>query len=554
MKKYIIVGGVAGGATAAARLRRLDEEAEIILIERGGEISFANCGLPYYVGGVIQERDELLLMLPQRFRNIFNVDVRTHSEVIKVDTANKKVSIRNAEGEYEESYDALVLSPGAKALRPPIPGIEHKNILTLRNVPDADALRELAFRYPEGRAVVIGGGFVGIEVAENLKERGLEVTLVEAAPHILAPFDDDMVVLAERELSRHGIQLILGNGVKEFVSLDDNRQEVHLADGQVLEANLVVLAIGVRPDTAFLADSGITLGEGGHIIVNEFMETNAEDVYAVGDAVMTYDSQTGKVAALALAGPANRQGRLAADNIAGRHKKYQGVVGSSILKVFDLTAASTGKNERALQREGLVYGKDYRFTITYPNSHVTYYPGAEPFALKMIFGLSDGKLLGAQAMGGAGVDKCIDVLAAALRMGADVEDMIDFELSYAPPFGAAKAPANMAGYLAEDIMNGLTDPILPHEVAQAVAQGAVVLDIRSKAMHEAGHISGAINIPTEKLRSNIQQLDKDKTYILACVTGLNGYFMERMLRQKGYKARDLMGGHTYYDTIIKKTS
>ena len=549
MKKYIIVGGVAGGATAAARLRRLDEQAEIILVERGGEISFANCGLPYYVGGVIKEREELLLMLPQRFRNIFNVDVRTHSEVVKVDTVNKKVSIRNFEGEYEESYDALILSPGAKALRPPIPGIDNKHILTLRNVPDADALRDLSLRYPEGKAVVIGGGFVGIEVAENLKERGLEVTLVEAVPHILAPFDDDMVVMAEKELRKHGIKLILGNGVKEFVSLDDKHQEVRLADGQAVTANLVVLAMGVRPDTGFLANSDIKLGDRGHILVNEFMETNVKDVYAVGDAVMTYDSQTGKAAALALAGPANRQGRLAADNIVGRQKKYQGVVGTSILKVFDLVAASTGKNERTLQREGLVYGRDYRFTITYPASHVTYYPGAEVFALKTIFRLSDGKLLGAQAMGKKGVDKCIDTLATVLRLGGTVEDLIDLELSYAPPFGAAKSPANMAGYFAEDIINGLTDPILPHEVAEEVAQGAVIIDIRSKAMHEAGHISGAINIPTEKLRSNLQQLDKDKTYIIACVTGLNGYFMERMLRQKGYKARNLIGGHTYYRTV-----
>ena len=549
MKKYIIVGGVAGGATTAARLRRLDEEAEIVLIERGEEISFANCGLPYYVGGSIEARDNLLLMTPQRFRNLFRVDVRIHSEVIGVDTEARKVRIKDADGEYEESYEALVLSPGAKALRPPIPGIDNENILTLRNVPDADKIKEMALRYRKGKAVVIGGGFVGIEAAENLRERGLEVTLVEAVPHILAPFDEDMVVVAEEELRKNGVRLFLGNGVKEFFSLDNDWLEIRLSDGTSLSANFVVLAIGVRPDTAFLAGSDIELGERGHILVNEYMQTSAENVYAVGDAVLTYDSQTGKAGALALAGPANRQGRLAADNIAGKKRKYQGFIGSSVLKVFDMTAASTGKNERALQREGLKYGKDYRFTITYPTSHVTYYPGAEVFALKVIFRLSDGKVLGAQAIGGSGVDKCIDVLATVIRMGGSIENLIDLELSYAPPYGAAKAPANMAGYFAEDIRDGLTDPVLPGEVESELAKGAQVIDMRSREMYEAGHIPGAIHIPAEKLREKASGLDRDKTYILACKTGLNGYFMERMLRQKGYKARDLMGGCSYYRTV-----
>ena len=485
MKKYIIVGGVAGGATTAARLRRLDEDSEIIIFERGGEISFANCGLPYYVGGVIGERDDLLLMTPRRFRNIFNVDVRVHSEVIGVDAAAKKVRVKTAEKEYEESFDALVLAPGAKALRPPIPGIDHKNILTLRNVPDADALRDMVLRSENGSAAVIGGGFVGIEAAENLKERGLDVTLVEAVPHILAPFDDDMAVLAEEELRKHGIKLLLGSGVKEFAALDGGRVEVRLADGTAVPADFVVLAIGVRPDTGFLAGSGIELGERGHILVNEHMQTNYPYVYAVGDAAMTYDSQTGKAGTLALAGPANRQGRLAADNIAGEKRKYPGFVGSSIIKVFDLTAASTGKNERALRSEGLEYGRDYRFTVTYPASHAAYYPGAERFALKMIFRMSDGKVLGAQAIGKSGADKCIDIMAAVIRMGGTVENLMDLELAYAPPFGAAKAPSNMTGYLAEDIMRGLTDPVRPCEVEKEIEQGAQVIDLRGKAMYEA---------------------------------------------------------------------
>ena len=545
MNKYIIVGGVAGGATAAARLRRLDEEAEIILVERGGEISFANCGLPYYVGGTIPERDDLLLMTPKRFHGLFNVDVRIHSEVIRVDTAQKKVTIRNGEQEYEEAYDALVLSPGAKPLRPPIPGIDHKNIVTLRNVPDADALRQLAQRYANGKAVVVGGGFIGIEAAENLKERGMEVTLVEAVPHILAPFDEDMVVLAEKELRENGVRLILGSGVKEFAHVNEEQVEVHLADGDSFSANLVVLAIGVRSDTGFLQGSGIRLGERGHILVDEYMQTSAEGVYAVGDAVMTFDHQTGNEAALALAGPANRQARLVADNIAGRKRKYHGVIGSSILKVFGLTAASTGKNERTLNREGLRYGEDYRYTLTYPTSHVTYYPGADVFALKMIFSMKDGTVLGAQAIGKAGVDKCIDTVAAVLQFGGTIYDLIDLELSYAPPFGAAKAPLNMAGYYADNILQGLADPLRPDELSQEMEQGAQVIDLRSPALYQEWHIEGAINIPTEQLRNNLDKLDRERPILLVCKTGLNGYFMERMLTQRGFKARNLMGGCTY---------
>ena len=545
MSKYIIVGGVAGGATATARLRRLDEEAEIILVERGGEISFANCGLPYYVGGTIPDRDDLLLMTPQRFHNLFNVDVRINSEVIRVDTEKKKVIIRSAEKEYEEDYDALVLSPGANPLRPPISGIDHQNIVTLRNVHDADAMRQLAQRYAKGKAVVVGGGFIGVEAAENLKERGLEVTLVEAVPHILAPFDADMVVLAEKELRQNGVNLILGSGVKEFVPVNGDELEVHLADGTSLSANLVVLAIGVRPDTSFLSDSGIRLGERGHILVDEYMQTSVEGVYAVGDAVMTFDHQTGREAALALAGPANRQARLAADNIAGRKRKYKGVVGSSILKVFGLTAASTGKNERALEREGLRYGEDYRYTLTYPTSHVTYYPGAEVFVLKMIFSMKDGKVLGAQAIGKSGVDKCIDTVATVLQFGGTIYDLIDLELSYAPPFGAAKAPLNMAGYYSDNILNGLANPLRPGELQKEMDQEALVIDLRSSVLFNEGHIEGAVNIPAEQLRNNLHKLDKEHTILLVCKTGLNGYFMERMLIQKGYKARNLMGGCAY---------
>ncbi|MCR5758112.1 MAG: FAD-dependent oxidoreductase [Selenomonas sp.] len=544
MTKYIVVGGVAGGATAAARLRRLNEDAEIIMVERGADISFANCGLPYFVGDTIKNREDLLVMTPERFQGLFRVDVRNNSEVMQVDAEHKEVIIKHAGQEYRESYDALLLAPGAMPLRPPIPGIDHQRIVTLRNVQDSVKLKELAAEFPQGRAVVVGGGFIGVEAAENLRQRGLAVTLVEAAPHILAPFDTDMVKLAEDELIRNDVKLILDCGVQEFLHQADNLG-VKLADGQVLAADFVVLAIGVRPDTGFLKKSGIKLGERGHILVDEKMQTSAPAVYAVGDAVMTFDSQTGQAMALPLAGPANRQGRLAADNISGLSHSYRGVVGSSVLKVFDLTAASTGKNERTLQREGLVYGKDYRFTITYPADHATYYPGAEPFALKMLFSLKDGRVLGAQAIGKKGVDKRIDVLAAVLRFGGTVQDLIDLELTYAPPFSSAKDPVNMAGYYAENILAGLVNPLLPRELTEALADGAQVIDLRDPTGFAQGHIEGAINIPTIKLRDSLEKLPQDKLLILACKTGLNGYFMERMLKQAGFNARSLMGGNTY---------
>ena len=355
-----------------------------------------------------------------------------------------------------------------------------------------------------------------------------------------------MVVLAENELQQNGVHLLLNNGVKEFIHKDDDNVEVHLSDGQSITANFVVLAIGVRPDTEFLKESGIELGERGHIIVNEYMETNAEGVFAVGDAVMTFDKMTGKAAALALAGPANRQARFVADNISGGKRKYKGVIGSSILKVFNLTAVSTGKNERTLQREGLIYGKDYRYTLTYPTSHVTYYPGAEIFTLKLIFSLPDGKVLGAQAIGKTGVDKCIDTIASVLNFGGTVNDLIDLELSYAPPFGAAKSPVNMAGYYAENILNGLTDPILPSELEKEKENSGLLIDLRSPDLYAKSHIADSTNIPTAKLRHNLNQLDKERTIILVCKTGLNGYFMERMLRQRGFKVRHLMGGYVYW--------
>ena len=543
MSKYIIVGGVAGGATAAARLRRLDEHAEIILFERGEDISFANCGLPYYVGDVIAERGDLLLQTPEKFRGMYNVDVRVCSEVTRVNTENRTVEVRSADGVYTESYDALLLSPGAKPLRPQIPGIDHPRIATLRSVQDADRIRSLVGA--GGSVVVVGGGFIGVELAENLHERGLSVTLVEAMPHILPIFDTDMISLLEVELRRHGVELALGDGVAGFEEQEDGGICVRLSSGRMVHGDFVALAIGVRPDTAFLDGSGIALGERGHILVNEYMQTNIPHVYAVGDAVLTHSAQTGKATALPLAGPANRQARLAADHMAGAARAYRGVIGTAALKVFGLTAAATGQNERALQSAGMVYGKDYRFTVIFPRHHVAYYPGAKEVALKLIFRLSDGVVLGAQAIGAEGVDKRIDVLASAIGRSLTVADLEEFELSYAPPYSAAKDPVNMAGYAAENILLGRSIPLLPHELSAELAAGARLIDVRPPEEYHAGEIAGAQRIPLPRLREHLHEFDPQVPIVVCCKMGLRGYLAEQILRAHGLTVKNLVGGYTY---------
>ncbi len=545
MKKYLIVGGVAGGATAAARLRRVDEDAQIILFEKGEHVSFANCGLPYYVGGAITERDALLVQTPAGLRARFNIDVRVQNEVIGLEAAGRKVRVRLPQGGiYEESYDALLLAPGAKALRPPIPGLDQERIVSLRNVADADALKQLADQFAgRGRAVVVGGGFIGVETAENLRERGLSVTLVEAAPHILAPFDTDMVKLAEMELNAHGIGLHLGDGVAAFLPQTDGGLQVRLASGAELAADFVVLAIGVQPDTDFLQDSGLALGPRGHIMVDSYLRTNLPEVYAVGDAVLTLDAQTQKPAAVPLAGPANRQGRLAADNMAGLTKAYTGVQGTSILKVFNLTAAATGKNERALQREGYAYGRDYQIVKLHPASHAGYYPGASPMALKLIFA-RNGRILGAQIIGRDGVDKRIDTIATAIRLGGTAPGLAELELAYAPPFSSAKDPVNLAGYQAENVIAGLTTPLLYAELPSELALGAKLVDVRTPQEFASGHLAEAVNLPLDSLRENLAELDRAVPLVVYCKIGLRGYLAERILKQHGFMVKNLQGGYT----------
>ncbi len=536
-KKVLIIGGVAGGASAAARLRRLDEKAEIILFERDEYISFANCGLPYYIGGTIQEREKLLVQTPESMKSRFNIDVRVNSEVINLDTHKKTVTVRSKDnGMYLETYDYIVLSPGARAIKPYIEGINSKRILTLRNIPDTDSIKAYVDDQGINRAVVIGGGFVGVEMAENLKQRGLNVTLVEAAPHVLAPFDADIVTAVEKEIRDNGVRLILNDGVKSFED-QVNEVEITLTSEKKLKADLVILAIGVIPDTEFLKESGIKLGAKGHILINENMSTNVENVYAVGDAIEVVDFVNKENTAVPLAGPANKQGRIAADNIAGLKTTYKGTQGTSIIKVFGLTAASTGNNERTLKRLNILYK-----TITvHPAAHASYYPGALMMTLKLIFS-EEGKILGAQGIGSVGVDKRIDVIATVLRLGGTVTDLTELELCYAPPFSSAKDPVNMVGYAAENLLAGRVEVLSTEHFMSYDRENTILLDVRTDVEFNAGHIEGALHIPVDSLRERLGELDKDKEILEYCQIGLRGYVASRILTQNGFHVKNLNGG------------
>ena len=541
-KKILIVGGVAGGASTAARIRRLDETAEIIMFERDEYISFANCGLPYYIGGSIKEREKLLVQTPEAMRNRFRIDVRINSEVCSVNTEKRTVKVKTKAGEeYEESYDYLLLSPGAKPFTPPIPGIDSKKIFTLRNVSDTDKIKAAVDSNHIKSAVVIGGGYIGVEMAENLIDRGLEVTLIEAADHILAPFDGEMSALAEKELVDHGVKLILKDGVKAFKEKEDGL-EVTLSSGTVVRADIAILAIGVVPDTSFLKDSGIELGERGHIITDEHMRTNVEGVYAVGDAVLVKDFVTGEKAAIPLAGPANRQGRIAADNICGLASTYKGTQGTSIIKVFDLTAASTGANERTLKK----YSIPYKFIYVHPNSHASYYPGASQLTIKLLFN-DEGRILGAQVIGYDGVDKTIDVFATVMRLKGTIYDLTELELAYAPPYSSAKSPANMAGFVAENVLQGRMDVYRWKDIEGDLNINDIqLIDVRTKIEYENGHLDKAILMPVDELRDRLKELDKDKETYLYCQVGLRGYIASRILEHNGFKVRNMTGGYRTY--------
>jgi len=551
--KVIIVGGVAGGASCAARLRRLDEKAEILMVERGPYVSYANCGLPYHISGVIEKESSLLVASAAMFRDWFAVDARTNCEAISISPDKKTVDLRNVTtGEViTESYDKLVLSPGAASVRPPLPGIDLPGIFHVRTVPDAKAIREWLERgtsflagmqkysgfqavRPKTRAVVIGGGFIGLETAENLVHRKFDVTLIELLDQVLAPLDPEMARIVEGYVERHGIRLALNDGVTEFRQAANGSLEVHTKSGKVHPADIVILALGVRPETALAKTAGLEIGERGGIRVDEQMHTSNPDIFAVGDAVEVKDFVTGQWSLIALAGPANRQGRIAADVIAGRDARFRGTQGTSIIGLFGASAAWTGASEKTLNRIG---DKDFEKIYFYPNSHAGYYPGASPIAIKVLFRKSDGRLLGAQALGLDGVDKRISALAMALQMGATIYDLEEAELCYAPQFGSAKDPVNFAGMIAADVLRG--DMPISHWDCN---EKRFLLDVREPVELTVEKAEGAVNIPFGQLRTRLGELPRDRDILVICRSGGRAYYATRILLQNGFKARNISGG------------
>ena len=540
--KVLIVGGVAGGASAAARLRRLDETAEIIILERGDYVSFANCGLPYFIGGEITDKEALTLQTPESFRARFDIDVRVRNEVTAIYAEKKTIAIRNLETntEYEESYDKLILSPGASPVLPPIPGANLPHVFTLRNIPDTFAIKAYIEEKHPKTAAVIGGGYIGVEMAENLKCAGLEVSVVELADHLIAPLDFDMAADVHRYVKEADVALYLNNGV---VSISEH--EVQLQNGSV-PAELVLMSVGVRPESAIAKACGIALNGRGSILVNSRMETNIADIYAVGDAVEVQNFVSKEAAFLPLAGPANKQGRIAADNICGIASEYTGTQGSAVAKLFDMTIASTGLNEKSAQAAGITYDKTY----LYSGSHAGYYPGATNMSIKALWDKETKKLLGAQIVGFDGVDKRMDVLAAAIRFGAKVTDLTELELCYAPPFGSAKDPVNMLGFVAENIVTGKVKQFFWDEVEKLPRDGSVtLLDVRTKTEVSHGKIDGFYNIPLDGLREHLDEIPKDKPVYVHCHSGLSSYIACRILQGRGYDCYNLAGGYRLYETV-----
>jgi NADPH-dependent 2,4-dienoyl-CoA reductase/sulfur reductase-like enzyme/rhodanese-related sulfurtransferase len=546
--KTVIVGGVAGGASAAARLRRLDEHAEIIIFERGEYVSFANCGLPYYIGGIIEDREDLTLQTPESFKARFNIDVRLQSEVVAIDTAAKTVTVKTAAGEtYTESYDKLILAPGAKPVVPNIPGVDSALVFTLRNIPDSQKIKDYIKVGKPKSAAIVGGGYIGVELAENLALAGLHVTVVELSDHLIAPLDFEMAVDVHNYIRSKGIKLILNNGVSAIEETDEGITAV-LQNGKI-KADMVIMAVGVRPDTEFVRASGIETNSRGQIIVDERMRTNVPDVWAVGDAVEVVDFVTGAPSFIPLAGPANRQGRIAADNIAGIDSTYDGTQGSAVLKIFDMTVATSGINERTAQAAGIDYDKTY----IYSASHATYYPGAMNMSIKAIWDKKTHKLLGAQIVGSEGVDKRMDVLATAMRLGAKITDLTKLELCYAPPYGSAKDPVNMLGFVAENVITGKTGQFFWDEVDSLPRDGSVtLLDVRTAAEVRRGKIEGFMHIPLDSLRERIDEIPKGKPVYVHCHSGLRSYIACRILAGHGFECYNLAGGWRLYAAAIKE--
>lgn len=548
--KIVIVGGVAGGATAAARMRRLSEDAHIVLFERGDYVSFANCGLPYYLGGAIARREALFVSKKEVIEAKYGVEIRTKSEVKAINRDRKTVSVENLEtGEkYEEPYDRLLLSTGSSPFVPPMEGVDLGNVFTLWTIPDTDKIFTFIEEKKPKRAVVVGGGFIGLEMVENLTERGITCTLVELMDQILPPFDWDMARILEEHLASKGVRLLLGKGVE---AITDGGTTVRLNDGTSIGTDMVLLSIGVRPNNLLAKEAGLELGPRGHIVTDNAMRTSDPDIYAVGDVVEVDEPILGGRTAIPLAGPANRQGRFVCANLLSGEtaEPYSGSIGTSVAKIFDMTAASTGANEKALRRAGQVYGEDYFISLVHPMHHVGYYPGALPLTLKLIFA-KDGRVLGAQIAGFAGVDKRIDVIASAIHFKGTVRDLAELELAYAPPYGAAKDPVNLAGFAAENILRGYTEPLTVEEYL-ANPDAYELIDVREEPELMAGTLPGARWIALSSLRSRWQELDRDKTYVVFCAVGLRGYIAERILKQRGFHARNLLGGLRTYTALAR---
>ncbi len=546
--KHLIIGGVAGGATAAARIRRIDESAEIVLLERGKHISYANCGLPYYIGGTIEDRERLFLQTPQSFKNRFNVDVRVENEAIAIDPAKKTVTVRGADGnEYTENYDNLLLSPGAHPVKPPLQGVDLEGIFTLRDVSDTDRIKNYITSRNLKRAVIVGAGFIGLEMAENLHHIGAEIIVVELAKQVMSPIDFSMAAHVHQHLLQKGVALYLERSINSF-SRKGEQIEVHFKDGEVVTTDMVILSIGVRPETSLAEAAGIKIGETGGIWVNEYLETSKKNIYAVGDAIEFPHPLTGKPWLNYLANPANRQGRVVADNMVfGNKTKYEGAIGTCIAKVFDMTVASTGLPGKKLKQMEIAYGASW----THSGSHAGYYPNSTPLSLKITFDPATGKLYGGQCVGYSGVDKRIDQIALLIKNGGTVYDLIKIEHSYAPPFSSAKDPIAIAGYVASNIISGAMPILTWREIQDVHLDDAVIVDVRTRDEHAMGAIPASINIPVDELRNRLDELPKNKEIIIYCAIGLRGYLATKILTQNGFtRVKNLSGGYKTYSTAV----
>ncbi len=547
--KIIIVGGVAGGASAAARLRRLKEDATIVMYEKGPHISYANCGLPYYVGGEITDQEELLLQTPEDFKQRFNIDARVNHEVLSIDKAKKEVTVVNriSGKTFVDTYDKLILSPGAEPVVPPFEGLPSPLVFTLRTVPDTIKIRKFIEREKPKTVLIVGGGYIGVEMAENLSHAGLQVTVAELMDHVIMPLDFDMAAEVHQYLRSKDISLLLNQGVQSFQT-QGKKVKVKIAD-IFYEFDMVLLSVGVRPDTKFVAATGLALGQRGAIAVDEHMLTSDPNIYAVGDAVTVKNFMTQQDGYIPLAGPANKQGRIAADNIAGIPSTYKGTQGTAILRLFDMVVATTGLNEGAVSKLGLPYEKIYNFD----SNQAGYYPGGTNMTIKLVFNPKDGKMYGAQIVGFAGVDKRIDVLSTAIRSGLTVHDLVDLELAYAPPFSTAKDPVNMTGYMAENVINGTIKQFYIENICQLPIDGSVTfLDVRTPAEYKRGHLETAINIPVDELRDHLSELDKNKKIYVNCQSGFRSYLACRILTAHGFDCAHLAGGYRLYRVLDKE--